>query len=132
MPAGTGTVTEKSSRGAADQRAGESASLARRRRRRGLLSPGGLGRKVDGGSGLRPALRRQAGWNRGSLLASRPSHGARAFLLPSPCAPIGVQSKEGTHMKNPVQLDTIVSLAKRRGFVFQSSEIYGGFASTYD
>lgn len=29
-------------------------------------------------------------------------------------------------------LDTIVSLAKRRGFVFQSSEIYGGLAATYD
>lgn len=29
-------------------------------------------------------------------------------------------------------LDKIVSLAKRRGFVFQSSEIYGGFASCYD
>ena len=29
-------------------------------------------------------------------------------------------------------LNTIVSLAKRRGFVFQSSEIYGGLASTYD
>ncbi len=31
-----------------------------------------------------------------------------------------------------VDMDTIVSLAKRRGFVFQSSEIYGGLASTYD
>ncbi|PKB64863.1 MAG: glycine--tRNA ligase [SAR202 cluster bacterium Io17-Chloro-G3] len=29
-------------------------------------------------------------------------------------------------------MDTIVSLAKRRGFIFQSSEIYGGLASTYD
>ena len=31
-----------------------------------------------------------------------------------------------------VDMETIVSLAKRRGFVFQSSEIYGGLASTYD
>jgi glycyl-tRNA synthetase len=31
-----------------------------------------------------------------------------------------------------VSMDTIVSLCKRRGFVFQSSEIYGGFASTWD
>ena len=30
------------------------------------------------------------------------------------------------------ELSTIVSLAKRRGFIFQSSEIYGGLASTYD
>ncbi len=29
-------------------------------------------------------------------------------------------------------LETIVSLAKRRGFVFPSAEIYGGFANTYD
>jgi len=29
-------------------------------------------------------------------------------------------------------LDTIVSLAKRRGFVFQSSEIYGGLGAAYD
>ena len=31
-----------------------------------------------------------------------------------------------------VTLDKIVSLAKRRGFVFQASEIYGGFESTWD
>ncbi len=29
-------------------------------------------------------------------------------------------------------LDKIVSLSKRRGFIFQSSEIYGGLAATYD
>lgn len=31
-----------------------------------------------------------------------------------------------------VELDTIVSLCKRRGFIFQSSEIYGGLGSLYD
>ncbi len=31
-----------------------------------------------------------------------------------------------------VDMDTIVSLSKRRGFVFPSSEIYGGFSSTWD
>ncbi len=30
------------------------------------------------------------------------------------------------------QFDDIVSLSKRRGFIFQSSEIYGGLAATYD
>ena len=30
------------------------------------------------------------------------------------------------------KLETIVSLSKRRGFIFQSSEIYGGLAATYD
>ena len=28
--------------------------------------------------------------------------------------------------------DTIVSLSKQRGFIFQSSEIYGGLSATYD
>jgi glycyl-tRNA synthetase len=31
-----------------------------------------------------------------------------------------------------VSMDTIVSLCKRRGFVYPSAEIYGGFGSTYD
>src|SRR6266436_1803564 len=31
-----------------------------------------------------------------------------------------------------VTMDKIVSLCKRRGFVFPSSEIYGGLGSTYD
>lgn len=34
--------------------------------------------------------------------------------------------------KQPDLLDKIVSLCKRRGFVFPSSEIYGGFAAVYD
>jgi glycyl-tRNA synthetase len=32
----------------------------------------------------------------------------------------------------PVSLETIAALAKSRGFVFQSSEIYGGIRSAYD
>jgi len=32
----------------------------------------------------------------------------------------------------PVTMDKIVSLCRRRGFVFPSSEIYGGIGSTYD
>ena len=32
----------------------------------------------------------------------------------------------------PVTMETIVSLCRRRGFVFPSSEIYGGLGSTYD
>ncbi len=31
-----------------------------------------------------------------------------------------------------IDFDTIVNLAKKRGFVFQSSEIYGGLRSAYD
>jgi len=33
---------------------------------------------------------------------------------------------------DPVTMEKIVSLCKRRGFVFPSSEIYGGLGSTYD
>ncbi|MBU1995934.1 MAG: glycine--tRNA ligase, partial [Candidatus Omnitrophica bacterium] len=35
-------------------------------------------------------------------------------------------------MKNNDLMDKIVSLCKRRGFIFQSSEIYGGLGSTWD
>ena len=39
----------------------------------------------------------------------------------------------GDHrMAKITKLDDIVSLCKRRGFIFQSSEIYGGLASCYD
>jgi glycyl-tRNA synthetase len=35
-------------------------------------------------------------------------------------------------MAEPVTMDKLVSLCKRRGFVFLSSEIYGGLGSSYD
>lgn len=35
-------------------------------------------------------------------------------------------------MKTPVTMEKIVSLCKRRGFVFPGSEIYGGLANTWD
>src|SRR6476469_4983954 len=35
-------------------------------------------------------------------------------------------------MADAVTMDKIVSLCRRRGFVFPSSEIYGGLGSTYD
>jgi glycyl-tRNA synthetase len=38
-------------------------------------------------------------------------------------------AKAGT---DNVTLDEVVALCKRRGFIFQSSEIYGGLGSTYD
>lgn len=34
--------------------------------------------------------------------------------------------------KKGISLDTIQSLAKRRGFIFQGSELYGGLAGTWD
>ena len=35
-------------------------------------------------------------------------------------------------MSEAVTMDKLVSLCKRRGFIFQSSEIYGGLASCWD
>ena len=35
-------------------------------------------------------------------------------------------------MANPEIMDKVVSLCKRRGFIFQSSEIYGGLNSCWD
>ena len=29
-------------------------------------------------------------------------------------------------------MDKLISMSKRRGYIFQSSEIYGGLASCYD
>src|SRR5438128_5852111 len=41
-------------------------------------------------------------------------------------------STTGTSAGEVVTMDRIVALCKRRGFVFPSSEIYGGVGSTYD
>ncbi len=35
-------------------------------------------------------------------------------------------------MPDRVDMDTIVSLCKRRGFVYPAAEIYGGFANAWD
>ena len=35
-------------------------------------------------------------------------------------------------MKNEDLMDKIVSLAKRRGFIWQGSEVYGGMRGTWD
>ena len=39
---------------------------------------------------------------------------------------------ELTDAQTELDLTTLTSLCKRRGFLFQSSEIYGGLASTWD
>lgn len=35
-------------------------------------------------------------------------------------------------LPDPNVLENVINLAKRRGFIFQSADIYGGFRSTYD
>jgi len=53
----------------------------------------------------------------------------------APTAPVAA-GQDGHDADNPfvdtVTMEKIVGLCKRRGFIFQSSEIYGGLASTYD
>jgi glycyl-tRNA synthetase len=39
---------------------------------------------------------------------------------------------EATPELDPDLLEKVINLSKRRGFIFQSAEIYGGFRSTYD
>ena len=53
---------------------------------------------------------------------------------PSPHETEATQDRQITLKRNldNVSLDTVVSLCKRRGFIFQSSEIYGGIGSLYD
>lgn len=40
--------------------------------------------------------------------------------------------EEKLQQKSPATLDKIISLCKRRGFVFQTAEIYGGLQGVYD
>ena len=53
---------------------------------------------------------------------------------PSPHETEATQDRQITLKRNldNVSLETVVSLCKRRGFIFQSSEIYGGIGSLYD
>src|ERR671934_707353 len=59
-------------------------------------------------------------WRAGAHMRSGPAAGPRASL--------GFRDMAD----DVVTMDKIVALCKRRGFIFQSSEIYGGLASTYD
>ena len=50
-------------------------------------------------------------------------------------APLGVDRAAPNpcvRLSDMVDMDTLVSLCKRRGFIFQSSEIYGGLGSAWD
>src|SRR5688500_19778540 len=47
-------------------------------------------------------------------------------------APATATTSDWGHVAVSDVMDRLVSLCKRRGFVFQSSEIYGGVGSTWD
>src|ERR1700709_2872634 len=78
---------------------------------------------------------RRAGLTRSTLTApdgsargcgNLPGHPPTASRMELPMAPAPANSK------NADRMDTIVSLSKRRGFVFPSSEIYGGLRASWD
>ena len=47
-------------------------------------------------------------------------------------AALPTRRKEILRMHTDVTMDAIVSLAKRRGFIYQGSEVYGGLSGTWD
>src|SRR4051812_17240039 len=49
-----------------------------------------------------------------------------------PSGPPTTLARMATEAPDAVTMDKIVALCKRRGFLFQSSEIYGGLGSAYD
>ena len=61
------------------------------------------------------------------------------FLLPprATCVFLRVPESGKTYMANkdftdPVRMEKIVSLCKRRGFIFQAGELYGGLNGCWD
>src|SRR5262249_21514931 len=78
------------------------------------------------------ALRRGPAARRASCTKPA-SSGAPASRLPNGSlrAPSGGVDLNEKLLANPV-MEKLVSLCKRRGFIFQSSEIYGGLNSCYD
>ena len=70
-----------------------------------------------------------------ALTCCRPVHGCRSWHTPTvqtvflPNAPVPMAR---TMASQPDVMDKLVSLCKRRGFIFQSSEIYGGTGSVWD
>ena len=53
----------------------------------------------------------------------------RAVVRRCPCSP---RFGKGVHHHVASVIDTVVNLAKRRGFVYPSGEIYGGTKSAWD
>jgi len=69
------------------------------------------------------------------VAADLPTVAHRATHGDSPASrrqPSGGPSGDQPVSQSVVTMEKIVNLCKRRGFVFQSSEIYGGLSSCYD
>ena len=62
----------------------------------------------------------------------RPLRSRRAHGIGSANASVGSLAALACSAMPATDLDQIVNLCKRRGFVYPSAEIYGGFRSSYD
>lgn len=85
-------------------------------------------RSVEHKSGSKLLCLLQLGWNRpssGSLAIELKNQFAGPFFVPKSCRKIVMPSERPS-------LETLTALAKRRGFVFPTSAIYGGLANSYD
>src|SRR5690606_33128982 len=91
----------------------------------GGVTPGD-GHGGRGSSGVRDGHRRV------STTASRSSPASGCGREPLRGRPVASAVMSATPQPDPTLFDKIVNLSKRRGFVFPSAEIYGGFRSTYD
>src|SRR4029079_663606 len=74
-----------------------------------------------------PVRTTRSGWRRRARRTRRPGWDGSSLARSS-----GPRAVRFGSMPDVVTMDKIVSLAKRRGFVFPSSEIYGGLGSAYD
>src|SRR5207245_5072873 len=80
-------------------------------------------------SGCTRSTARESGW---TPRASRPWPSARCAKRSGCLAPSGASIFRPSMPPADNVMEKLVSLAKRRGFVFQSSESYGGLGSVWD
>ncbi len=102
-------------------------SAARGGRRRRGEPRGGHGAGLVPGD--RPDHEVKAPLVRGPAAAA-PAGGGRRHDYPRGMEAVPAETREAG--PDPALFETVVNLCKRRGFVFPSAEIYGGFRSTYD
>src|SRR5262245_23165319 len=78
-------------------------------------------------------LARRYGTGSGSDLAARKVYPQGRQVATAPCTvPSGFHREVSVIKMAAPSMERVVSLCKRRGFIFANSEIYGGIASTWD
>ena len=90
------------------------------------------GRRADRAGGRAAAALGASGRDHARLARRRADSPLHHLSLPTRSALYAAAVSEEAEKAKAVTMDTIVSLCRRRGFVFPSSEIYGGLGSAYD